>query len=209
MPESRTVRLCGDSVLDNGAYVGPSGRALRSHLEGMLRGWAVDFRALDGAISADVVERQLEGAGPCDALVLSVGGNDALGHLHLLESPEARPLIAFGMVLADVQDAFRADYGRVLDAARGQAAHVLAMTVYRPRFRLDGMPAAFDRAGGALLSLFNDVIQEEALARGLAILDLRRVCDSDAHFANAIEPGDFGGREIAAAVAGWLEGLPG
>lgn len=208
MPQSRTVRVCGDSVLDNGAYVGLTGRALRSHLEGMLEDWALDFRALDGAVCADVAGRQLAGAGPCEAVVVSVGGNDALGHLHLLEAPEARPLIAFGLVLADIQDAFRADFARVLDAARGQAPDVLVMTIYRPRFHLDGMPMELQRAGSTLLSVFNDVIQEEALARGLAILDLRRVCDSDAHFANPIEPSDFGGREIAAAIRGWLDRRP-
>ena len=209
MAGSRTVRVCGDSVLDNGAYVGLLGRSLRRHLERMVAGWAVDFRALDGAVSADVATSQLAGAEPCDALVISVGGNDALGHLHLLESGEARRLIEFGLVLADVQDAFRADYAGVLEAARGQAPHMLVMTIYRPRFHLDGLPMELQRAGSALLSLFNDVIQEEALARGHAILDLRRVCDSDAHFANPIEPSDLGGREIAAAINRWLEGLPG
>ncbi len=197
--------VCGDSVLDNGAYVGPLGRPLERHLRAFLDGWRIDFRALDGAVCADVSAGQLgdggDGAAAFDAVVVSVGGNDALGHLHLLEDARQARLIDFALVLADIQDAFRADYAAVLDAAARHAPAVLALTVYRPRFHLDGMPAELQRAASTLLSLFNDVIQEEAQARGCTLLDLRRICDSDRHFANAIEPGDLGGREIARAIA--------
>ncbi len=208
MATKASVLVCGDSVLDNGAYVGLLGRPLKKHLRGFLADRSIDFRALDGAVCADVSGEQLrDGAGAFDAVVVSVGGNDALGHLHLLEDQRQARLIDFALVLAGIQDAFRADYAAVLDAAARHAPAVLALTIYRPRFHLDGMPEALQRAGSALLSLFNDVIQEEAAARGCDLLDLRRLCDSDRHFANAIEPGDFGGREIARAIAERLERL--
>ena len=63
------------------------------------------------------------------------------------------------------------------------------------------MPEAVQRASAALLSIFNDVIAEEAMAQGFGILDIRAICTTDAHYANPIEPSDFGGREIAAAIA--------
>ncbi len=211
MATQASLLVCGDSVLDNGAYVGLLGRPLKRHLRAFLDNWQVDFRALDGAVCADVSSVQLggggegdaggDGAGAFDAVVVSVGGNDALGRLHLLEDARQARLIDFALMLADVQDAFRADYAAVLDAAARHAPAVLALTVYRPRFHLDGMPAELQRAASTLLSLFNDVIQEEAQARGCTLLDLRRICDSDRHFANAIEPGDLGGREIARAIA--------
>lgn len=208
MAAKGSVRVCGDSILDNAPYVGELGRSLKSHLRELLEGWAIDFRAVDGATCADVAAGQL-GAGPygCDALVLSVGGNDALGNIHLLEDQQERRLFDFALMLADIQDAFRSDYLRVLHAAEAHAPRLLALTIYRPRFHLDGLPAELQRAADALLSLFNDVIQEEARARGHQILDLRRICVSDAHFANPIEPSDFGGREIALAIERRLAGL--
>ena len=203
-----SVLVVGDSTLDNGAYVGLFGRSLKSHLKGLVEGWTIDFRALDGAVCADVSQNQLRGrAGAFDAVVVSVGGNDALSHLHLLEDPEQRRLIEQSLMLADIQDKFRADYRQVLDAADGHGHSILVLTVYRARFHLDGLPKDLGRAANALLSLFNDVIQEEALARGHDILDLRRICMSDEHFANAIEPNDIGGREIATGIKGWLDGL--
>ena len=207
MAAKRSVLVCGDSILDNGAYVGLLGRSLKSHLKRLAEDWTIDFRALDGAMCTDVSGSQLRGEpGGCDAAVVSVGGNDALGNLHLLEDPQERRLIEFGVVLADIQDAFRADYRAVLDAAERHAPRLLVLTIYRPRFHLDGLPAEMQRAGDALLSIFNDVIQEEVGARGHDILDLRRICDTDAHFANPIEPSDFGGREIARAITAWLDG---
>ena len=85
-----------------------------------------------------------------------------------------------------------------------RAHQLLALTIYRPRFHLDGQPVETQRASEALLSIFNDVIQEEARVRGHGVLDLRRICVTDKHFANPIEPSDFGGREIAVEIAGWL-----
>ena len=206
----RSVLVVGDSILDNGAYVGLFGRSLKSHLTEFLEGWTIDFRALDGAVCADVSRSQLRGgAGGFDAVVVSVGGNDALSHLHLLEDTERRRLIEHGLTLADIQDRFRADYRQVLDAAEGHGHSILVLTIYRARFHLDGLPMALGRVANALLSLFNDVIQEEALARGHDLLDLRRICVSDEHFANAIEPSDPGGREIAMGIKEWLDGLGG
>ena len=204
----RSVLVLGDSTLDNGAYVGLLGRSLKSHLKELLEDWTIDFRALDGAVCADVSQNQLRGeAGDFDAVVVSVGGNDALGHLHLLEDTERRRLIEHGLMLADIQDTFRADYRQVLDAADGDGCPILVLTIYRARFHLDGMPADLGRAANALLSLFNDVIQEEGLARRHDILDVRHICVSDEHFANAIEPSDSGGREIAMGIKQWIDGL--
>lgn len=208
MARDRSVLICGDSILDNGAYVGMFGRSLNSHLKKLLDGWTIDFRALDGAVCADVSENQLGGgAGECDAVVVSVGGNDALGCLHLLEDPERRRLIEHGLMLAEIQDKFRADYRQVLDAAERHGQKLLVFTIYRARFHLNGLPPDLGRAANALLSLFNDVIQEEALARNHDLLDLRRICVSDEHFANAIEPSDSGGRKIAVGIKRWLDGL--
>ena len=53
---------------------------------------------------------------------------------------------------------------------------------------------------------FNDVITEEALRKGLTIIDLRDVCSHSAAFANPIEPSEVGGDLITSAI---VELLPG
>ena len=208
MHSKRNILVCGDSILDNGPYVGLLGRPLKSHLTEILADWEIDFRAVDGAVCSDVSRDQLHAKSQHpDALVVSVGGNDALGNIYLLEGHEERRFIDFSLTLADIQDAFRSGYKDVLDAAERHANQLLALTIYRPRFHLDGRPTEVQRAAEAVLSIFNDVIQEEARARGHGVLDLRRICVTDEHFANPIEPSDFGGREIAVEIARWLKSL--
>src|SRR5215212_3520510 len=78
------VILLGDSILDNGAYVrgGPDVvRQLRGRLP---TDWDSSLLAVDGALTEDV-RRQLERL-PSDAshLVVSAGGNDAIGASFLL-----------------------------------------------------------------------------------------------------------------------------
>lgn len=100
---------------------------------------------------------------PCDVVVLSVGGNDALGHIHLLKDRTERRFVDFALTLADIQEAFRLDYAAVLEAAGRQASAVLVLTIYRPRFHHDGLPAEMQRAGDRLLPIFN---ADPAGARG-------------------------------------------
>ena len=74
------IVLLGDSIFDNKSYVG-SGPAVIDQLRQELpSGWQATLLAVDGSVTADV-PRQLRRL-PRDAshLVVSVGGNDALGH---------------------------------------------------------------------------------------------------------------------------------
>ena len=198
--------LCGDSILDNGAYVGVNGRSVHSHLVEFATAWAIDFRAIDGAVCADVAASQLNRSDePADAIVLSVGGNDALGHLPLLQDPQKLMFMEFALNLADLQAEFRANYRTAFNRARAHDRRMLVLTIYRPRFHLDGYPSEIQTAVEPLLSVFNDVIQEEARSVSADVLDLRTICTSDADFANAIEPSDTGGRKIAAEISAWFQ----
>jgi hypothetical protein len=57
MHSKRNLLVCGDSILDNGPYVGLLGRPLKSHLAKILHDWEIDFRAVDGAVCSDVSRR--------------------------------------------------------------------------------------------------------------------------------------------------------
>jgi hypothetical protein len=205
--EKKAVLVCGDSVFDNTPYVGEGGRDFHSHLSELVDGWEIAFRALDGAVARQVINEQIETSDSFDAVVLSVGGNNALQHLPLLESPESMSFLEMAQVLADIQGRFRKDYAATLRQAGSASDRLLVATIYRPRFHLDGYPEQVIFAIEPLLSVFNDVIQEEARRAGAELLDLREISVSDDDFANPIEPSDAGGRKIASKISDWLHSI--
>jgi hypothetical protein len=81
------VVLLGDSIFDNAAYVRGGPDVIRQLQEAVPQGWKATLRAVDGAVTGSV-GRQLQGLPPdASHLVVSVGGNDALGHVSVLEDP--------------------------------------------------------------------------------------------------------------------------
>lgn len=196
--------LLGDSVIDNGPYLQPGEADVAGQVRERLAAWDVDMRAVDGQRTADVaagLARQpvAEGA----ARVLSVGGNDALSHMGLLSAFWPMRFAGALVRLRDIREDFRAGYGPLLDALKG--GPTLVLTIYNPNFT--GAQSAMQAPGEGGLSIFNDVIQQEALARGFAVLDLRRLFTAPEDYANPIEPSAVGGAKIADAVAKWAHRL--
>lgn len=202
-PESAIVSrvvLLGDSIFDNAAYVrgGPDVAAqLRAALG---ESWKVTLAAVDGAVMEDV-GRQLRNI-PDDAthLVLSVGGNDALRHVDLLEPRPGADVLAR---LADAAAAFGPRYEAVLEQVHRRGLPLLACTVYEGN--LGG--SMQKRAMGAIAA-FNDRIQRAALRLGVPVLELRELTREPEDYANPIEPSVQGGEKIAGAVAAWLVRTP-
>jgi lysophospholipase L1-like esterase len=189
------VVLLGDSVFDNAAYVG-GGPDVLAHLRRLApRGWGATLLAVDGS-TARGVRRQLnqlhEGA---THLVVSAGGNDALGHVGLLEERAGSSAEVIGR-LADTAEQFAGEYRGMLGAVSEAGRPFGVCTIYYPRF---ADPVA-QRLAMTALSVFNDVIIREAFAAGLPLIDLRLVCDEDSDYANPIEPSVAGGEKIARAV---------
>jgi hypothetical protein len=83
----RHLVLLGDSILDNGAYLN-GGPAVIAHVQRRLPdGWRASLSAEDHAMTDDIPQ-QLETLPPeATHLLLSVGGNDALLHEDILETP--------------------------------------------------------------------------------------------------------------------------
>ena len=190
------VILLGDSIFDNGAYVRGGPDVIRQ-LRGVLpAGWTGTLLAVDGAVTGSV-PRQLQGL-PADAshLVISVGGNDALGHMSVLEDPSRSIAEALNR-LADIGEAFERAYAAMLDAVLARALPTGVCTIYDPRFP----DARLQRLAVTALMIFNGAILRQAFARGLPVIDLRLVCDEDADYANPIEPSSRGGEKIARAIA--------
>jgi GDSL-like Lipase/Acylhydrolase family len=200
----RHVVLLGDSIFDNAAYVagGPDVVAqLRARLPA---GWRATLGAVDGAVTGDV-RRQLDRV-PSDAsqLVVSVGGNDALRHIGVLDE-RARSMAEALDRLAGIRERFWRDYRAMLDAVLGRGLPTAVCTIYEARFPDPGRR----RLAATGLTIFNDCITREAFARGLPLIDLRLIFDRDEDYANPIEPSVRGGEKIAAAIAELVAGHDG
>jgi hypothetical protein len=191
------VVLLGDSILDNGAYVrgGPDVvRQLRSKLP---VNWDASLLALDGAVTREVRGQLARLPAGASHVVVSAGGNDALGASFLLGQPAGT--VAEALSLLEVaQSRFAADYEEMAETVLATGLPAAFCTVY------DTPPSSPDqRIVRTALALFNDVITRAAFARGAGLIDLRLICDRDEDYANPIEPSERGGDKIASAIVAW------
>ena len=187
--------LLGDSVFDNAAYV-PGGPSVMEHLRSLLpTDWKVTLLAIDGSKVASVKKqlRQL----PADAthLVLSIGGNDALGYSWFIMSEPADSYASALSGLAKIRDDFSNEYRQMLSSVRALGRPLVVCTIY------DSVPGLVP-AQTAGLALFNDVVTRQAIADGATLLDLRLICDQQSDYSeiSPIEPSASGGAKIARAI---------
>ena len=188
--------VLGDSIFDNKSYVG-SGPDLVDQLKGDLpAGWTATLVARDGSTTVDI-KSQLK-AMPQDAthLVVSVGGNNALGEKAMIEE-SARSVAEVLDKLAKIKAEFAKSYGAMLDGVLARKLPAAVCTIYEARYQ----DPTTRQIAGAGLTVFNDVIMREAFARGMPVIDLRLVFDEDADYANDIEPSVKGGAKIARVIA--------
>jgi hypothetical protein len=189
------IVLLGDSIFDNAAYVGGGPDVVHQLRDVLPEAWRATLLAVDGATTRDV--RSQLGRMPADAthLVLSAGGNDALGASGLLYST-VRVVGEAVAVLAEAQDAFEASYREMLGRVLALGLPTALCTIY------DTPASSPDhRIVKAALSLFNDRITRAAFANSLPLVDLRLICSEDSDYANPIEPSVRGGAKMANAIA--------
>lgn len=190
------IVLLGDSVFDNIAYTQGAPDVV-AQLRGTLpAGWRASLCAVDGS-TADDIESQLASI-PQDAthLVLSVGGNNALLVAEILDMPVASTAEAFRL-MADIRQQFEEEYSSAVEGCLRLGLPLTVCTVYNGNFP----DADFNRRARIALAVFNDVIFQVSLARGIDVIDLRAVCTLPTDFANPIEPSAIGGEKIAGTVA--------
>jgi hypothetical protein len=189
------LALLGDSIFDNGSYVGgkPDVIAqLRSHLP---PGWDATLHAVDGATTRDIAAQLARVPPAATHLVMSAGGNDALMQQHLLDTPVRSSAEALDR-LAQAVATFEAAYQRAVGACLQQKLPLVICTIYNGNFPDPGyrQRVAFALAG------FNDAIIRTAIDHRLKVLDLRLLCRMPEDYANAIEPSSVGGDKIARAI---------
>lgn len=191
----RHVVLLGDSIFDNAAYVPGEQDVVHQLRERLPNGWRATLAAVDGSVTTSVA-RQLHQLPPdASHLIVSVGGNDALGHADTLDEG-ARSMAEALDRLAAIRDQFERNYRVMLDGVLERGLPTTVCTIYDARF-----PNPLRRRLAATgLTIFNDCITREAFSRALPLIDLRLICNEDEDFANPIEPSVRGGAKIAAAV---------
>jgi hypothetical protein len=192
--------LLGDSIFDNASYVPGGPPVIRQLQKRLPAGWDATLLAVDGNVTADVawqLRRLPEGA---THLVVSVGGNDALGQSSALFAPAGSTSEALDR-LATIGSEFRGNYRQMLRGVLGKSLPTMVCTVY------DAIPG-LEPAAKAGLAVFNDAILREAFTAQVPVLDLRILCTDAADYSalSPIEPSVAGGDKIAAAVAGALTG---
>jgi lysophospholipase L1-like esterase len=189
------VVLLGDSIFDNGVYVPGQPDVVKQLRSALPDGWTATLCAVDGAVTRSVAGQLARIPSHATHLVVSVGGNDALGESHLLSSG-VRMVAEAVSLLAEAQERFARAYSEMLRSVLGMELPTALCTIYDTP-----STAPNHRVIRTALALFNDVITRAAFSEGLPLIDLRLICSEDEDYANPIEPSAKGGEKMAAAIA--------
>ncbi len=189
------VVLLGDSIFDNARYVPDRPPVIEQLRQALPRGWHATLLAVDGHITGDVAVQLKNLPAGATHLVVSAGGNDALGESGILGEPARTVGEALG-TLHEARARFRGSYRAMLQALSEAGKPTAVCTVY------DAIPG-LGPAEQAALAGFNEVILREAFAAGLPVIDLRLVCDRPADYSHVspIEPSAVGGGKIVRVIA--------
>ena len=195
------ITLFGDSIIDNGVYVGSEELSVLQHLQQRRPDRIFEQRAVDGDTTADVLSNQLvdrhSGIG-----VLSIGGNDLLQNMRLLATEDRVTPMELFESLGAVADGFTDRYQSILSMLRGPC---LVMTIYNPSFQRDPAMTHLQRSCEMVVGMFNDIIQQLVRQHDKDLLELRDIFVEESDYANPIEPSHIGGGKLADAIIEWVE----
>ena len=190
------VVLLGDSILDNAPYTVPHPDTT-AHLSRKLgSGWSVERLAEDGAIMSDIGGQLSRLEGRAEVAVLSIGGNDLIAHIGVLDRPASRSSEVL-RDLASIAEAFTSSYQAVAAAVADRAERVILCTVYEVQLE----PVPYAKLARVPLAVLNDRIVRTGTRLRLDVLELRSVCTEPADFVLQIEPSAKGAEKIASAIA--------
>jgi lysophospholipase L1-like esterase len=189
------VVLLGDSIFDNARYVPDRPPVIEQLRQVLSREWKATLLAVDGNITEDVADQLKDLPHDATHLVVSAGGNDALGESSILSEAASTIGEALGLI-SEVRARFRISYRSMLKVICERGKPAAVCTVY------DLIPG-LGPAEQAALAGFNEIIMREAFSEGLPVIDLRLVCDRQADYSHVspIEPSAVGGAKIARVIA--------
>jgi hypothetical protein len=190
------VVLLGDSIFDNAAYVGGRPDVVRQTRRHLPAGWRASLCAVDGDVVQSVYAQIPRIPRDATHLILSVGGNDALGHIGIVDEP-AHSVGETLHRLAAIRDRFAAQYRRLLDTLLELDLPLAVCTIYEGNIPDPDL----HRAAATALTLLNDAILRTAFYAAVPVIELRLVCNTPGDYANPIEPSATGGDKIARVIA--------
>src|SRR6516164_563835 len=168
------IVLLGDSIFDNARYTKGRPAVIAQVRELLPSGWTASLRAVDGDTTANIPAQVQKLPPDTSHLVLSVGGNDALMQMNILDTPVNSTADAL-TVLGEASRAFEEKYRRAVTACQREDLTLILCTIYNGCF-----PSSFQRLASTALMVFNDVILRGAIEASLAVIDLRFVCSMPA-----------------------------
>jgi GDSL-like lipase/acylhydrolase family protein len=189
------VVLLGDSIFDNARYTAGGPAVIRQVSALIPSGWRASLLAVDGAIAGHVLSQMARLPADATHLVLSAGGNDALGQTSIFESGASSAAEVLWR-LADIAEGFDKSYRAAIEACLRPGLPLAVCTIYNGCFP----DPSYQRLASVALTVFNDVILRTAISHGLQVIDLRAICSRPEDYANPIEPSSIGGEKIARAI---------
>ena len=198
------VSLLGDSIIDNKVYVGEGELSVTEHLQHKSSSYFTMI-AVDGDTTKDVLDNQLDNLKESVShIVLSIGGNDLLQNLHLLQDETSGMKFALekcSELISQIQE----NYIKILEHLSQYDAKVLLCTVYEGDLESDLLLAKYDKAGQVMLKMHNDTVYYLASKFEVDVLELRNIFTNKEDYANPIEPSHIGGGKLAKAIIQWMK----
>jgi len=192
------LALIGDSILDNDIYVS-EGKSIYDFLKLYLpQEFKLTKLAIDGATS-DTVKAQLENIPESIThIVISIGGNDALKLIPLLDEKTEDLNSALSKITPSVEH-FRKNFSFILKQLSNLNSdnnlNLYVLNIYNsiPKLEIEKK---------LIISIFNDVISEEATRLSIPIIDLRSLLIENSDFStlSPLEPSEIGGNKIAKKI---------
>lgn len=198
-PSPPHIVLLGDSIFDNAHYV-PDGLSVIQHLRKIIPpGWQATLVAVDGDATPDVLGQTKRIPETATHLIVSIGGNDALGCTGVMN--QQADTVQFALHhLNIIHRRFRKEYRDMLAEILALRLPTAVCTIY------DAVPGLEPELQTALC-IFNDSIYREAFKARLPVIDLRLICNEEIDYSeiSPIEPSHHGGQKIARAILAMMQ----
>jgi hypothetical protein len=198
---SRHIVLAGDSIFDNDSYVLGEPGVIEQMRRSLPNGWSAFKIAVDGDCIRDVAGQLASLPTHATDLVVSIGGNDAIGHSHLIN--EIRAPQDIDRLMKGPIAGFAAEYGALLDHLLQLPVRCAVCTIYT------AVPFAEEEwrlFAPFAIGKFNAAILEQASLRNIPVLRLDQVCTEASDFSavSPIEPSAQGGQKIVDHILAFL-----
>ena len=169
------MSLLGDSIIDNKVYVNPGELSVKEHLEDQ-SGYVFKQLAVDGHTTKDVINYQLDSLTNLSTHnVLSIGGNDLLGHMSFLQSSLELTVVELLEQAVGLLAPIKKRYRTIVENLSHQNSNVLLCTVYEGNLMGDPYYSNVAFASKAMVSMLNDIIFSTGSTFNVDVLELRNI----------------------------------